>query len=592
MNGIVQRLAWVLLAAVVCFPAGLFAAEEPLCRIAALAYPYVTALPAEAIKDLRGGKARPFIKANGLAAMNTFVESVNRLKPDAVLLVGSLTWTGSDADIAELKTHLDKLAAPAHLLPSETDLANDGLARLRAQLPRCQVHTRGVAEVKGVRLLLNGASVQTPATKEALEWFAEALGAGKGARAVVQVGGPAYPWPVPAAPSDARRYWYLVEEGKVALRLTGAHAHLLGYENTLPTYQLSSPTWQARSCALFMISVYADRIDLAMHPVEPGLPLQRIVVPNPVAAARWPAAEADPYGSPTYSRDLALKPELSFVHLSDSQFDDQKVPRTGARYALAEPVNASAAAEVNKLKPAFVLMTGDLVNKCTPAEWATFNRIYDTLAAPLYPLPGNHDRVGTREDAEKAGDLREVYLANVAQAEEVAKEGFTGPLALYRKYTKKYAAAGKTTYTFEKNGSVFICIDASTAALDKAQLQWLEGELERARDAKHLFVVGHHPLLTAFGNNVGEGRDEALALLKKHRVTAYLFGHRHGYGYRMQDGVVHVMCDCLCWGETCSYMIAHVFPDRIVFCWKPVGKTPGRYPLYEQFEFAEPRAAR
>lgn len=580
----------VLLVVAMCLPAGLFAAEEPVCRIAALAYPYVTALPAEQIKDIRGGKPRPFIKANSAAAMNTFVESVNRLKPDAILLVGSLTWTGSDADIAELKTHLDKLTVPVHLLPSETDLANDGLARFRAQLPKCQIYTRGTADIRGVRLVLNGGPVQAQPVKEALDWFVESTAGAKGAKAVIQVGGPVQPWPIPAVPSDAQRYWSAVEEGKVALRLTGAHAHLLGYENTLPTYQLPSPSWQARVCALVTISVFPERIELAMHPVEADLPLQRIAIPNPVKSTRWPTAEADPFGSPTYSRDAALKPELTFVHLSDSQFDDQKVPRIGARYALAEPVNGAAVAEVNKFKPAFALMTGDLVNKDTPAEWATFNRIYGQLTTPLYALPGNHDRVGKREDAEKAGDLRETSLASIAHAEEIAKEGFTGPLALFQKYTRKYASGGKTYYAFEKNGSVFICLDTSTAALDKAQLQWLEGELERARAAKHLFVVGHHPLLVAFGNNVGDGRDEALALLKKHRVTAYLFGHRHGYGYRMQDGVAHVLCDCLCWGETCTYLIGHVFPDRVVFCWKPVGKTPGRYPLYEQFEIPELRA--
>ena len=102
-------------------------------------------------------------------------------------------------------------------------------------------------------------------------------------------------------------------------------------------------------------------------------------------------AADDPYGLPTYSRDLALKPDLTFVQLSDSQLDDGSNAKRAARYAAAERMNGAAVAEVNRLNAAFVFMTGDLVNKDTVAEWRTFNDIYSGLTAPLYTLPGNHD---------------------------------------------------------------------------------------------------------------------------------------------------------------------------------------------------------
>jgi len=117
-----------------------------------------------------------------------------------------------------------------------------------------------------------------------------------------------------------------------------------------------------------------------------------------------------------------------------------------------------------------------------------------------------------------------------------------------------------------------------------------ERSSERTRSAKHVFVLGHYPVLAAFGNNVkGPEATEILTLLRQYKVAAYLSGHRHRYDYRVHDGVAHVLCDCLCWGEYRSYQVYHVFPDRIVACWKPIFRADGNRPLYERVVFPEPR---
>ena len=97
-------------------------------------------------------------------------------------------------------------------------------------------------------------------------------------------------------------------------------------------------------------------------------------------------------------------------------------------------------------------------------------------------------------------------------------------------------------------------------------------------------------VLTAFGGNVRNSESRIiLGLLKKYKVAAYLSGHRHRYNYRMHEGVMHILCDCLCWGEYLSYQVYHVHDDRIIACWKPIFRADGNRPLYERVEFPEPR---
>ena len=52
---------------------------------------------------------------------------------------------------------------------------------------------------------------------------------------------------------------------------------------------------------------------------------------------------------------------------------------------------ARAVAHLNRLRPDFVLVTGDLVNDGTPAEYRNLRGILAALDAPHALLPGNHD---------------------------------------------------------------------------------------------------------------------------------------------------------------------------------------------------------
>ena len=72
-------------------------ADEPIATIAVVSNPYITTLPAEEIKD-ENGRNRGFLAQTAPASMQKTVDLVNRLKPDALVVLGSLgIFGGVDA---------------------------------------------------------------------------------------------------------------------------------------------------------------------------------------------------------------------------------------------------------------------------------------------------------------------------------------------------------------------------------------------------------------------------------------------------------------------------------------------------------------
>jgi serine/threonine-protein phosphatase CPPED1 len=163
------------------------------------------------------------------------------------------------------------------------------------------------------------------------------------------------------------------------------------------------------------------------------------------------------------------KTPFFFIQMSDPQFGMY----TGDRGYAQETANFEfAVATANRLKPAFVIVTGDLVNK--PGDGVQISE-YKRIAAkldrsiPLYSVPGNHD-VGNEPTPESLARYREQF--------------------------------GPDWYTFRSGGDLAaFVLDSSVIAspgkvpADAArQEQWLRAELEKAkRDGlRHLVVFMHH----------------------------------------------------------------------------------------------------
>jgi len=209
-----------------------------------------------------------------------------------------------------------------------------------------------------------------------------------------------------------------------------------------------------------------------------------------------------------------------FLQFSDPQFG----MFTADKDFVQETANVEfAIATANRLKPAFVVITGDLVNKAgDAAQIAEFHRIAAKLdrTIPLYNVPGNHD------------------VENTPTPESIAS------------YTKSF---GPDHYTFTRGGFVGIVLNSSLVkAPDKAsallaeQETWMKARLADARQsgARHIVIFQHHPYFLkaadeaeVYYNLPLARRAEYLKLFHEAGVKYIFAGHLHNNS-PAQDGAL------------------------------------------------------
>lgn len=205
-----------------------------------------------------------------------------------------------------------------------------------------------------------------------------------------------------------------------------------------------------------------------------------------------------------------LKKPLFFIQMTDTQFgffeNDQKFAKETENFE-------KAVAAANRLKPAFVIITGDLVNLMgDPAQIAEYKRIAAKLdpSIQLYSVPGNHD-VGNKPNP--------------------------GILTAYRK------AFGADYYTF-KNGDLFAIVLNSGLISDPSgslqesekQLKWLNMAFKKAKKSgcKSIVVFQHHPFFLQtpdekdqYFNIPTPIRKKYLQLFRENSVSHVFAGHLH-----------------------------------------------------------------
>lgn len=210
------------------------------------------------------------------------------------------------------------------------------------------------------------------------------------------------------------------------------------------------------------------------------------------------------------SRVAAAAEPFFFIQLSDPQLgmftENKDFVQDAANFEFA-------VAAVNRLRPAFVIVTGDLVHKPgDAAQIAEYRRIAGKIDAsiPVYNIAGNHD------------------VENVPTPESLAA------------YTKIF---GPDRYAFRHRGLAGIVLNSSvihspdkTPEVLAEQERWLREELTKAKTdrARHIVVFQHHPwFIKAAAEadqyfNIPTVRRVAYMALFREFGVRYLFcGHYH-----------------------------------------------------------------
>jgi 3',5'-cyclic AMP phosphodiesterase CpdA len=193
-----------------------------------------------------------------------------------------------------------------------------------------------------------------------------------------------------------------------------------------------------------------------------------------------------------------------------AQITDLHVAAEGPGEGLVDTAEhlAAAVAYLNGMKhPAdAVVVTGDLVNDMTLAEYQRLGGLLEALEAPLFLLPGNHDDPA------------------------VMAEAF--PMHRYL----RASPAGTYDYVVDLGEVVLLALDTTVrghahGAVGSAQLAWLDATLERLA-AKPVLIAMHHPpfetgiwWMDAMGL---EGAGELAAVLGRHaNAQRVICGHIH-----------------------------------------------------------------
>ncbi|WP_229215324.1 metallophosphoesterase [Dyadobacter bucti] len=199
-----------------------------------------------------------------------------------------------------------------------------------------------------------------------------------------------------------------------------------------------------------------------------------------------------------------------FIQMTDTQFgfftDNKSFERETENFE-------KAVAAANRLRPAFVVITGDLINKpADKAQLSEYKRIVALLdpEIPVYHVAGNHDVTNDPRENDIAGYRKEL---------------------------------GNDFYVIKHNGMRGIVLNSlyfkSPAGVEKeaaAQDRWLTRQLKKARraSAAPLLVFQHHSWFLAepeekdeYFNIPAVTRNKYLALFQQYGVSHVFAGHYH-----------------------------------------------------------------
>lgn len=234
-----------------------------------------------------------------------------------------------------------------------------------------------------------------------------------------------------------------------------------------------------------------------------------------------------------YNFPLTPAPKTSsftFVHASDTHLSEQSLPRM-----------AKLKSVVDSLKPAFMIVTGDLIKDALRVSEKEATSLYEMyvreigkFSIPVWNVPGNHEIFGIERHKSLVSEGHPLYGKK-----------------MYRHYL------GPDYYSFSYGGIHFIGLNSVDyhdlwyyGHIDSTQLRWLERDVSSVDKSTPIITFNHIPFFSG-GMSMFEYSDEepgsflisikgkkqfrhvvtnapsVLSILKDHNYPIALGGHYH-----------------------------------------------------------------
>jgi 3',5'-cyclic AMP phosphodiesterase CpdA len=194
---------------------------------------------------------------------------------------------------------------------------------------------------------------------------------------------------------------------------------------------------------------------------------------------------------------------LRIAHLSDLHFGHHD-----------EALAANLADDIAGQNPDLVVVSGDFTQIGSSAEFAAARAFLDTLTAPVFAVPGNHD----------------VPAVNLARR-------FVDPYRLYRRYIadelEPFIEVGGVAIAGVRTARrMRLSFDWAQGSISSNQLERLEARFAAASKVAVRVVVAHHPLLLPESEmrkpmRPVEHANRALQTFGRLGVRLVLSGHFH-----------------------------------------------------------------
>jgi hypothetical protein len=184
---------------------------------------------------------------------------------------------------------------------------------------------------------------------------------------------------------------------------------------------------------------------------------------------------------------LGAVSSFTFVHASDTHISSESVPRVRRLKAL-----------VDSLRPAFVLISGDLVKDALRTQeteargyYELFVRELESFPVPVFTVPGNHEIFGIERHRSLVSPQHPLYGKR-----------------FYR------SVLGPNYYSFDYGGVHFLGLDTVDyddlwyyGHVDSLQLAWMKSDVARLPAGTPVVTFNHIPLVSAA--QIIDGYDEA-----------------------------------------------------------------------------------
>ena len=254
--------------------------------------------------------------------------------------------------------------------------------------------------------------------------------------------------------------------------------------------------------------------------------------------------------------------DFIFIHASDTHVDASSLPRLQRLRAMADSI-----------RPAFVLLTGDLVRDAlrVPEEVATgyYNLLTEELerfTGPVYTIPGNHEKFGIERASSLVSPAHPLYGNR-----------------MYRSYL------GPEYYSFSYGGVRFLGLNTVdyldqyyNGHVDSLQVRWIARELERAPATEPVVLFNHIPFVSGAEARGGykeggvaptmievDGQQHFRHTVRNHPAVLGMLGSRLEIALA---GHIHMR-------ESITYM-TQAGPQRLQTAAAVVGPAPGDANVY------------